>query len=93
MAKYYKSSPTIIEAFQWTGNEYQREDPIWLIDMLKTGKAEILRNPLRLHIKTKRGNLLVLPGDFVSRDPKSMKIRVHNPAKFESEYTLLEEES
>lgn len=40
----YRKRGTEVDAFQWTADEHQTEDPAWICDLLKLDKARI-RNP------------------------------------------------
>lgn len=71
----FKKKPLVIEAFEWTGNAYQAEDPIWIKDALakplnEVGAAHIVKDDedgaiLRIH--TPEGILSAKPGDWVIR--------------------------
>ena len=37
----YSVRGLIFDAFKWTGGPDQEEDPVWLVDMLKDGRAVI----------------------------------------------------
>lgn len=69
MAKYRKK-PVVIEAFQWTGDRNQTEDPEWIVDALETGKVEITQNctadyRFGMVIKTLEGDMIAWPGDYI----------------------------
>ena len=77
----YKKKPIVVEAFCWTGDENQTEDPTWLAEMIKAGTCEVLMeeicylgmplNPrICLAIKTLEGIHYALPGDYIIRGIK-----------------------
>ena len=35
----YRKRPVIIDAFQWTGDETQEEDPDWIVEAIKSGEV------------------------------------------------------
>ncbi|MCO7125104.1 hypothetical protein NIE88_04860 [Sporolactobacillus shoreicorticis] len=62
MAKYRKK-PVVIEAFKWTGEPDQIEDPEWIIKAFKTGVAYFEDEVFKIH--TLEGDHTVSPGDYV----------------------------
>ncbi|MED2940661.1 hypothetical protein ABFV99_25565 [Cytobacillus horneckiae] len=42
MGKYCKK-PVIVDAFQWTGDRNQEEDPEWFVECLKKGTAKVYK--------------------------------------------------
>lgn len=40
MAKWRKK-PVVVEAFRWTGGPDQDEDPVWMVDAIRDGRARI----------------------------------------------------
>ena len=59
----YKRKPTVIEAFKWTGDADQLDDPIWIVNAIKKGVVTFSREPLNMYI----GMIKVEPGDYVIR--------------------------
>lgn len=39
---YYRKKPVVIEAFRWTGDIDQTEDPVWIVEAIKEYKAIIV---------------------------------------------------
>jgi len=66
MAKYRKK-PVIIEAFKWTGDYRQTEDPIWIINALRSGTARIhvTDDDVYMIIKTLEGDHRADLGDYI----------------------------
>lgn len=68
---FYKKKPVVIEAFQWTGDEHQKEDPVWAVEAIKSGKMYYQggENPY-LTIETLEGNHRVDFGDYIIKGIK-----------------------
>lgn len=91
MAKYRKK-PVVIDAFQWTGDINQKDDPEWIIEALKTNVATILpKSPLGLimMIDTLEGVMTAYPNDYVIKGIAG-EIYPCKPDIFESTYELVE---
>lgn len=43
MAKYLRK-PNLVDAFKWTGDVNQTEDPAWIVNCLNSGVAKIYRD-------------------------------------------------
>ncbi len=72
MAKYRKK-PVIIEAFQWTGDEKQTEDPLWIINAIIRGDVYFKNygtEEAKLVIKTLEGEMTADRGDFIIKGIK-----------------------
>lgn len=71
MAKWRKK-PVVIDAFKWTGCQYQVEDPKWIIDAIqsKTVWFENNGNELTMVIRTLEGNHRANRGDYIIRGVK-----------------------
>lgn len=64
----YKSKPVVIDAFQWTGDQSQTEDPIWIIEALKTGEVYFENEgtpQVVMCIKTLEGTMTAQRGDYI----------------------------
>jgi hypothetical protein len=60
--------PLVLDAFQWTGDVYQKEDPVWAIEALKNGTLSFLNVETQLamvRIKTSMGLLHAERGDWI----------------------------
>jgi hypothetical protein len=68
----YQYKPVAVEAFIWTGDEEQTEDPEWIIKALESKKVEILNSPLTgepfMLLETKLGLRCALPGYYIVRE-------------------------
>lgn len=67
MSKYRKK-PVIIEAFRWTADIGQVEDPEWIIDAIKNGTVYFLNVGTALvtmYIITLEGTMIAKPGDWI----------------------------
>jgi len=63
--RYRKTA--IIEAFQWTGDKDQTEDPIWIVNAIKDQKVRFLKSELgvRMAISTLEGVMVANQGDYI----------------------------
>lgn len=84
----YRKKPVVIEAFQWTGDEKQTEDPKWIVDAMKAGIVKV-KYPI-LQINTLEGLMSAQPGDWIIRGI-SGEIYPCKPKIFENSYDLAEE--
>ena len=67
MAKYRKK-PVVIEAFQWTGDEKQLEDPSWIVEAIKTEDVYFLNRgteKVSMYIETLEGVMAAKRGDYI----------------------------
>ena len=72
MAKYRKK-PVVIEAFKWTGDETQMEDPEWIVEAIKNKIVRIEFEPDLIKgealpfllIKTLEGEMRANIGDYI----------------------------
>jgi hypothetical protein len=72
----FVKKPIVIEAFKWTGDEHQVEDPQWIIDAIKAGIV-LIHNAFRsntgdlyMTIKTLEGDHRANPGDYIIKGIK-----------------------
>jgi hypothetical protein len=59
----FRKKPVVIEAFKWTGNINQEEDPIWIVQEIKN-RIVAVEYPY-LVIKTLEGNMNANIGDWI----------------------------
>ena len=89
MAKYRKK-PVVIEAFEWTGDIGQKEEPIWIVEAIKDGSVwfnnECTEN-VTMEIKTLEGNHIANRGDYIIRGIKG-EIYPCKPDIFDQTYEL-----
>ena len=68
MSKYRKK-PVIIEAFKWTGDVEQKEDPIWIVEAIKEKKVwfglDEKNNTVKMFIDTLEGIMIANQGDYI----------------------------
>ena len=65
----YRKKPVVIEAFCWTGDIDQSEDPEWIVKAVRSGKARIMpgnymRSPYMI-IETLEEEHIAWPGDYI----------------------------
>lgn len=87
MAKFRKK-PIVIEAFKWTGDENQIEDPEWIINAIKESKVRIDFNPLLMKIVTLEGIMEAKPNDYIIQGIKG-EIYPCKPDIFEATYEIV----
>jgi hypothetical protein len=64
----YRKKPVVIEAFNWTGDKEQIEDPIWIIEALKNDLAYFENQgteQVKLCIRTLEGTMTTNRGDWI----------------------------
>lgn len=67
----FRKKPVVIEAFLWTGDQYQQEDPDWIIAAMNDGTARIVNTPtLKMEIDTLGGTHTASPGDWIIQGVK-----------------------
>jgi hypothetical protein len=70
----YRKLPVEVDAFKWTGDEHQTEDPVWICDALRNGDAVINpatdKTPCQMAIHTLEGVMIANFGDYIIRGTK-----------------------
>jgi hypothetical protein len=73
----YRKRPVVVDAFQWTGDIDQIEDPEWIVNLLRSGQAGFiesgeypLASEVRLYIDTLEGRMVANRGDWIIRGIK-----------------------
>lgn len=90
MSKYRKK-PIGIDAFKWTGDIKQTEDPKWIINAIKEGKVwfnNIGTSAVTMEIKTLEGNHIAKRGDYIIQGMKG-EICPCRPDIFEMTYEIV----
>ena len=94
----YRKKPVVIEAFKWTGDMDQEEDPEWIIEAIKrhevwfrfTESPDPIVNRTRMVIKTLEGEMEANPGDFIIQGVNG-EIYPCKPDIFEKTYEAVED--
>lgn len=83
----YRKLPVEIEAFKWTGDKDQEEDPEWAIDGIVDGTIVIVGSgqAVCLEIKTPSGVMKANSGDYVIKGVKG-ELYPCKPDVFEMTY-------
>lgn len=89
----YRNKPVMVEAFKWTGDVIQEEDPAWIIEAMKKEWGEVgsvrLQNQgtpeVQIEILTSIGVNFGRRGDFIVRNDKG-NIYPCTPHEFEKTY-------
>lgn len=79
----YRKKPIEIEAFQWTGDQHQKEDPIWILAAIDDGTVWI-KYP-HLFIETLEGIMKADAKDWIIKGI-SGEIYPCKPDIFEATY-------
>lgn len=69
----FRKKPVVIEAFQWTGDHDQVEDPAWIVDAIRRNDVRFLggrEGPLQLVITTLEGDHRADVGDWIIKGVK-----------------------
>jgi hypothetical protein len=91
MSKFRKK-PVVIEAFKWTGDRTQTEDPIWMIDAIKKDVVFFkgnLSEDVKLCIRTLEGVMTADRGDYIIQGVEG-ELYPCKPDIFEKTYESVE---
>lgn len=69
----YKKKPIIIEAFRWTGDQNQTEDPEWIIEAIKQGIVQFKNSGTPdcfMTLVTPVGIMTASKGDYIIKGIK-----------------------
>ncbi len=65
----FRKKPVLVEAFQWTGNKDQKEDPVWIVEAIKQGKVFFTKETpninTQMKIDTLEGLMTASLGDWI----------------------------
>jgi hypothetical protein len=89
---FYRKKPVVIEAFKWTGDEEQTEDPLWITDAMRHGSVHfenLYTESVKLLINTLEGVMTANRGDYVIKGVKG-EIYPCKPDIFEATYEQVE---
>lgn len=84
----YRKKPVVIEAFRWTGGQDQSEEPIWICDAMREGKARFEKPgtpDAALLIDTLEGTHRANQGDWIIQGVKG-ELYPCKPEIFEMTY-------
>lgn len=84
----YRKKPVEADAFKWTGDIYQEEDPVWIVDAIERGDVRIIcaGSPVScMVIKTLEGEAAAKLGDYIIRGAAG-EIYPCKPEIFEATY-------
>ncbi len=69
----YRKKPVVIEAFNWTGDQYQTEDPEWACEAIRSGILSFQNEgtpEVTLQITTLEGTMTAMRGDWIIKGVK-----------------------
>lgn len=84
----YKKKPVEIEAFKWTGDINQEEEPEWIVEAIMNNEVwfnNFGTEKVNMEIKTLEGNHIASRGDYIIRGVKG-EIYPCKPDIFEMTY-------
>ena len=87
----YRKKPVVIEAFKWTGDMFQNDDPEWIVEAIQEGKvyfSNIGANAVTMQIDTLEGVMSANRGDYIIHGIKG-EIYPCKPDIFEATYELV----
>ena len=92
----YKNKSMIIDAFKWTGDQDQIEDPVWIVEAIKKGEvsfADLSSNQYKRNVKmiiilNKKDYVIVDQGDYVAQTSDG-KIISYRADTFEETFELV----
>jgi hypothetical protein len=93
MAKFRKK-PVVIEAFRWTADIDQTEDPEWIVSAIEDERVAFLRSgtpDVKLMIRTLEGNMTADVGDWIIKGVRG-ELYPCKPDIFAATYELVEED-
>ena len=66
----YRKRPVTIEAFQWTGDHDQIDDPVWIVKAMREGTVWYDVESKTLRIETLEGEMVASSGDWIIQGVK-----------------------
>lgn len=88
----YRKKPVVIDAFIWTGDKEQTEDPLWIVDAIRTNQVSFL-NPgtkdVKMVINTLEGSMIASRGDYIIKGVKG-EVYPCKPDIFQATYEKVE---
>lgn len=88
----FRKKPVVIDAFRWTGDRDQTEDPDWIVEAIFRGSVMFMppRGPdIKMVIRTLEGQMWAAPGDWIIRGVAG-EIYPCKPHIFEATYEPVE---
>lgn len=68
MMMKYRKKPVVMEAFKWTGDIDQTEDPEWICDAIRSHQVYFSGTPVQMLITTPEGTKRADQGDWIIKD-------------------------
>lgn len=88
----FRKKPVVIEAFKWTGDEHQTDDPDWICAAMRDGRvyfADSGTSHVTLRITTMEGTMIANRGDWIIKGIKG-EIYPCKPDIFDATYETAE---
>ena len=87
----YRKKPVVVNAFKWTGDMFQNEDPEWITEAIQEGKvyfSNIGEENVVMKIETLEGTHTANRGDYIIQGVKG-ELYPCKPDIFEATYELV----
>lgn len=71
----YRKLPLLVEAFRWTGDRDQSDDPLWIVKALQAGQVAIRTSTpgkIIMLVSAPNGWMTARPGDWIVQDSHGM---------------------
>lgn len=94
----YRKKPIVIEAFKWTGDIDQEDDPVWAVDAIRSGVLSFVNSGtpnVEMVVRTledgrlRQAKHFASPGDWIIRGIKG-ELYPCKPEIFEATYEFVE---
>lgn len=88
----YRKKPVVIEAFKWTGDINQTEDPSWIVELIEKDEIWFVGSGTEnviMQIDTLEGVMTAKQGDYIIRGIKG-EVYPCKPDIFEETYEMVE---
>ena len=91
----YRERATTVDAFKWTADETQTEDPVWIKEALELGREHVYGAVIMksqpfgccMSITVPSGTAVAVPGDYVIRGAKG-ELFTMKPDAFAAKYEV-----
>lgn len=87
----FKKKPVVVEAFKWTGDMFQNEDPVWITEAIQEGSVyfgNVSSEGVVMKIDTLEGTMTAQRGDYIIKGIKG-ELYPCKPDIFEETYELV----
>ncbi len=86
----YRMKPVIVDAFKWTGDQNQTEEPEWILEAIKKKEVHFRTQGTLRQMLLDQGSQIAQAGDYVVMDEHG-DMSAYSPEGFEATYEEVEE--